>query len=861
MNLANAAVMRSKKLRYVFLALILARFLFAGEAALCWDDLVNHPDMTKGSIAATGLDNYLVNNLGMSEGKDKTFTYYPSIFSITPVSSSILKMMMRGSTDEDHPWCRASNHFHDPLKTWNLSYLTDMTALARDPSVLLTIPIHEFCERTGWLFIYSDVTWATGYMSPPDAFSSPSGRLWQDRGWDSARNYYFIGLTSTLDTDRNDYLGRSFRALGQTVHLLQDMAVPAHVRNDFQGHINLMWKWPPSANLFEYFLELNPNLVKGLALDCVTVSRPGIVNPRVTDFWDTTNWRTGAWDPVNNQTVPGLAEFTNANYLSQSTIPINSPIPEHRYLWPRVNSPIDNNIYSTCLDNALGTNAPTYYVSRRPCESPGGVDHFAAVSLVTPKNSKTTPIKAAWLDWNVHKDYAKELVPKAMGYSAALIDHFFRGSIELQPDNTSTFRSVTVTARNATANGDAMTGGDLYLVVRYKEWQETDAGGGYRYLNFPGDYKYKVYHYPTQSGLPGAGETPIPLTFNLSADPIPLHAWDVSLQLVYKGTLGNESGAVAVGRVALATLNTDIGISLPASGIYANATDNAFRSFALTAQTDIAGLDLTDGLIELEVQYRVATSDPFLSRQVDTGPIDAKAYLIRVPEMSGVKTLPPGQPVELHFNLGTTPLPLWATDVYVNLIYRKESDPDETKWLGAGRRDISEPTPVDVFNNTDRVCINGTWYRNETPEYQAIALAAVDNNSDIYPHYFTNILGEISSVADNALASASRRDFIEPGPQLPDTLLTLGHILTDYSFSYSFLPTWNVMSADDHWPTGSVASALPGHAVKNQTEPDGSFTYPVMYMMRNNRMWWGTGLVYENPRYPTDSVCDWNAIP
>ncbi len=132
MNIENSAVVHSKTFKYVLIAMVIAISTFASENAFCWDDKVNHPDMTERSIATTELDNYLVSNLGISEGKDKEYTYYPSIFSITPVSRSILRMLQIGSTDEDDPMCRASNHFHDPLKTWDDSYLTDMTAMVSD---------------------------------------------------------------------------------------------------------------------------------------------------------------------------------------------------------------------------------------------------------------------------------------------------------------------------------------------------------------------------------------------------------------------------------------------------------------------------------------------------------------------------------------------------------------------------------------------------------------------------------------------------------------------------------------------------------------------------------------------------------
>jgi hypothetical protein len=58
----------------------------------------------------------------------------------------------------------------------------------------------------------------------------------QDMGWDNARNYFYSALTEIDPLKRDDNYVKTFRSVGQVLHLLQDMAVPAHVRNDFQSH-------------------------------------------------------------------------------------------------------------------------------------------------------------------------------------------------------------------------------------------------------------------------------------------------------------------------------------------------------------------------------------------------------------------------------------------------------------------------------------------------------------------------------------------------------------------------------------------------------------------------------------------------
>lgn len=50
--------------------------------------------------------------------------------------------------------------------------------------------------------------------------------------WKNARQYFYQGLTSTIEAGRDLYLANSFEILGHVVHLIQDMSVPAHTRDD-----------------------------------------------------------------------------------------------------------------------------------------------------------------------------------------------------------------------------------------------------------------------------------------------------------------------------------------------------------------------------------------------------------------------------------------------------------------------------------------------------------------------------------------------------------------------------------------------------------------------------------------------------
>ncbi len=484
-----------------------------------YDNKDTHRRITKVAIPASKLDNYLKQNLGTAKGYKEEIK-----------GKQIIDWFREGSYAEDVPNCRASNHFHNPLLPWNQSAMSDQ-------------PWWLDIACLDWKPWYSNVTWATGYLSPPPAGSKASfSTLYKIYNWDEAREVYHRALTTALKYDREDAFVSSFETLGHILHLLQDVSVPAHVRNDFTSHLILNgtislnpknWVIQP----YEHYVKINPTLVA-----TATPVFPSFANlSRLTDFWDTNQYNGG--NPSTSLSI-GLSEFANANYFSDSTIPSNNPTTEHSFPYPQVNL---TNSY-ICEDFLPGSNKPTKYLSRTSCPTggTGTVDHFAAISFMNKAdnitNSNIQTLKV-WLDDNVHNTYAKELIPRAVGYSAGLLDYFFRGNIEITLPNSGVyaltsdpnqgFTNIKLLAKNTTANNEVMSDGSIELVVKY---QPTETG----------PVQYKVI--PEANGLNSIPrDNPIELTFDLSQNQIPLTSTDIYFQVVFKGRLGNEDGAVAVG--------------------------------------------------------------------------------------------------------------------------------------------------------------------------------------------------------------------------------------------------------------------------------------------------------------------------
>ncbi len=470
------------------------------------------------------------------------------------------------------------------------------------------------------------------------------------------------------------------------------------------------------------------------------------------------------------------------------------------------------------------------------------------------------------LDDKVYVDYAQLLLPRAVGYSAALLDYFFRGNISIMPaTNGITFRSIKLTAQNSTPN-ETMGVGEARLVIRYKALPETPLGGSKYLLNNPtegtgiADYAYKVSA-PLNVDL----TTPQELTFDFSGDPLPYNFDEMTMQLVFKGKLGNEEGSVAVSKLSpIGEVYTNIALPLPSDGIYAktsNIGSNAtFNELRVTAQTDTPG-GISGGVFSLVLEYRLATKDPFLSQPVATVPDNAVSYIIRASEKNGVNGLPENEPVELVFDLSSAPLPVWATDVYVNVVY---SDPDTSKLLAIGYSDISEPTPVDIFNNADMICISDQWKNAGDPDVVALSFiyGIPPGIFDPYPHDVADIYYKISAATATDSVSESLFTFQSSGILFTNSYRRLGFVLSDYDIQHSNQVLWLKTDPNDDWyyPHFPQTYTHNGTAVRNQIEPDGTYIYPGMFTIRGNLMWAGAGIVYTNREYPAGSVCTWDAL-
>lgn len=683
--------------------------------AYAFDSDYVHLLINEHATVQSSLNTYLQNHIGFSSGIRDVFN-----------GKRPLIWIQEGGKKEDGG-IRWFNHFHDPLQ----------------PSY----------ENAGlWGIPDSSLVWAQNNEK-------------NDASWNNARQLFYDALTTGSEVP----YANLFLAIGQLIHLVSDKAVPAHVRNDPhpETQLNKIWK----ISHFEVWTKdhyNDPTLMDythGIKPDAAIFNNyqplPLAPSP-IARLWDTNQYLGDNPGVTLNNNI-GLAEFTNANFFSEDSR-FSSKYPHPYYDDVKKSKeqipdpfapPADPNQTPPVPEKTV---AREYWMKQATGDLPrykvSGVNYhnyyLDELYIDGPKELEIFP----YLDKYVFQDYASILIPRAVGYSAALIDYFFRGTLE---------------------------------------------------------------------------------------------------------------------------------ITQPYSGGYAlvlNRDDEITRITLRARNTSPAGEEMTGGTVELIVKYRIYEGDPFQNEQAQSS---ENFYYSTFTLANGVTTIPSTESTELVFDLapGSVAVPLTATDVFLQLIYRGQLG-QEKDGVAVGLKDIGEPTPIDIINHTIQTCLFNSWY--ESGSADAISRVDKDNNgiadpycaedghdceTDVYPHHISNVYVGIypadrpgnPSTTDNNVsfdsipAGAARRIFV----------------LTDYDFSMSSgeIHELNHYSAEDWWTGGGYQNTQAlTHAIKNQLDaitdeatcsahglptPCYSRTYPQFKEINGMTVY--TGIILQNPEYPEGSDC------
>jgi hypothetical protein len=220
--------------KYFCLIAFQTTILFVSTNIWAFSDIDTHPKITKAAAAQSTLTTYLNDNLGYKNGLNEII-----------LDAKIEQILMDGAQTEDSgildpsafSSCdRGLNHFYNPSKfvTDHYAGLDDVTSA--DANNLISIwpfSYHWTGKSNPFWAIGPDYSCSSTLVDPPRDKSSTCN----DYSWYHARMAFLEALTAKTEDDRNKLFVRAFRSVGQIIHLLQDMAVPAHVRNDMKGHI------------------------------------------------------------------------------------------------------------------------------------------------------------------------------------------------------------------------------------------------------------------------------------------------------------------------------------------------------------------------------------------------------------------------------------------------------------------------------------------------------------------------------------------------------------------------------------------------------------------------------------------------
>ncbi len=395
-----------RRIGLLFLTIVV---LFYPINTWAWHDRTTHQDMSlkaiENSVLSPTKGNYL-KNLGFSENIEE-------IFMLNGESKNIKDWIRFGSLKEDaftyfefiNQTARFFNHFHNPLfpsDQWNQAGL--------DRDYIVPLPFLTLTHLSG----ESSLLWA----------QNETNNEWS---WQKVRDYYNLALTSSTDNQREANFAKTFKGLGHIIHLIQDSAQPAHVRNDphpldGSGIIKGFESWAKNNAVDLGLYDLPPNFP--IVSHDTSV---GNYSP-ITQFWD-----TDQYDGTNPSagTNIGISEYTNANFFSEDTINAsNFPYPQINQSTPVVEGEFTNTLWNTTYQRQ-------YYLKDCCGETNEGqgyllsaVDYLDYYRQEYPLLSIGLPIKPI-LDNNVYADYADLLLPRAIGYSAGLLNYFFRGEIEV----------------------------------------------------------------------------------------------------------------------------------------------------------------------------------------------------------------------------------------------------------------------------------------------------------------------------------------------------------------------------------------------------------------------------------------------
>lgn len=506
-------------------------FLMFPCYSFSYDNVKTHPAINSHAAEQSVLaSEYILFELGFKEGLD-------SEVQIKDEKYKIRKWFEKGGIDEDDS-PRYCYHFHDPLQDWG--------------EAGLDMPIFPQFD--------SSIT----YANDPEWFYS----------WKTAR----VAYSNAISAGNEEEYAIVFLTLGHLMHLVSDLGVPAHVRNDphpidpdapwLSWIARVIGSDSVLSDPYEEWVKENVDTDK---VDFTAIKMPASIFDNfvqsgtdfdlaptpITALWDQNRYTLENPDPsVTKSAEPifdniGLAEYANANFFSTDTVfsPWKYPHPAQE----DITRPIDW-LKPEVHVSEDGETDYRYYVwgyaggTSQIRMAAGGLFSYDCMAL-NSEGAEGLDHLAHVLDDEVHKDYASLLVPRAVGYSTALVDYFFRGKLQVVslPIYTKNryYSLVGLKIKNITETEEGLVDGTFALVMRHPnpDYNPNDSDSSAEiYTQAFADY-YSTVTEVSISQLDFNEETEIYFYLPF-VDLKPEDAESISFMLAYRGGLGNEKDAV-----------------------------------------------------------------------------------------------------------------------------------------------------------------------------------------------------------------------------------------------------------------------------------------------------------------------------
>ena len=537
-------------------ALILALALSFLPTSWAYEPKITHSDLSRAALnkSSLNIDPTLLPNLGLKPISINQIFLHNGTF------SNLEGLFVFGALHEDDGK-RAFNHFYDPF------YNRPLTVLGVQPGSIFGVP----------------------NLKSPDWALEENDIFEQSYSYHDARDAFYKALTYNENTPlgnvyvRSNYWGNTFSKLGQVIHHIQDMAQPQHVRNDAHLDKFEFFGFNPLYNPSSYEIytanedEKIDKKILGLAFgpdsNAVFPGSSEFKTPR--DFW-------------KNSAGSGMAEFTNRNFVSQGTnflLSFFGNVVTAKYPLPRPGTPTNYSIDQLYQDQGGSTPAgikaicSDVLINCAMTMYPSALSQKASTLSIFDQDMQAKSLPVTYDDgvststYSVSRLFALNrfnfddahsiLIPKAVGYSAGLINYFFRGKLEISapdeviygiidPTQKDSFAQIKLKLKNTTPNED-MTGGTFVAIAKFHRNEcyrsdltgEAGAPGGIDIVGCRSQFEEIVLSAP-QSVTLVSGANPQAFTFDFSQSPIPVNATDLFLQVVYRGKLGDELDAVVV---------------------------------------------------------------------------------------------------------------------------------------------------------------------------------------------------------------------------------------------------------------------------------------------------------------------------